>query len=81
MRHRSGGANRGTREVARPRKDRQVACRDLAGRRRNIVMFVEAGRVVLIAPPGETAVLDVLEVGRLRAELRDAIAEAAEHCQ
>jgi hypothetical protein len=35
---------------------------------------IDAGRVVLIAPPRETTVLDVLEVGRLR----DAIAEAAE---
>jgi hypothetical protein len=61
------------------RKDRHIACRDLAGRRQNIVVFADAGRVVLIAPPGETAVLDLLEVDRLRAELRDAIAEAAEH--
>ncbi|KHF42521.1 hypothetical protein MINT15_27230 [Saccharomonospora viridis] len=36
-------------------------------------MFVNAGRVVLIAPPGEAAVLTSLDVGRLRAALRDAV--------
>jgi hypothetical protein len=34
--------------------------------------------VVLVAPPGETAVLAPLEVGRLRAALRDAVVTASE---
>jgi hypothetical protein len=50
-----------------------VPCRDLAGRRRELTVFVNAGRVVLIAPPGEAAVLTSLDVGRLRAALRDAV--------
>ncbi len=50
-----------------------VACRDLAGRRRELTVFVNAGRVVLIAPPGEAAVLTSLDVGRLRAALREAV--------
>ena len=36
-------------------------------------MFVSSGRVVLVAPPGEAAVLEPLDVGRLRAALRDAV--------
>lgn len=52
-----------------------IACRDLAGRRRNVTVFVSEGKVVLIAPPGETAVLAPLDVGRLRAALRDAVVE------
>lgn len=52
-----------------------IACRDLAGRRRNLTVFVSEGKVVLIAPPGETAVLAPLDVGRLRAALRDAVVE------
>lgn len=34
------------------------------------------GKVVLMVPPGETAVLAPLDVGRLRAALRDAIVSA-----
>jgi hypothetical protein len=32
---------------------------------------------VLVAPPGETAVLLPLDVGRLRAALRDAVVDAS----
>lgn len=59
------------------RKDWLVTCRDVAGRRRDIIVFSDGGRVVMIAPPGETAVLAPLEVGRLRAALRDAVVDAA----
>ncbi|WP_281290263.1 hypothetical protein [Saccharopolyspora dendranthemae] len=41
-------------------------------------VFVNHGRVVIVSPPGETAVLSPLEVGRLRAALRDAVVSAAE---
>jgi hypothetical protein len=58
------------------RKEWLVSCRDSAGRRRDIVVFIDRGRVVLVAPPGETAVLAPLEVGKLRAALRDAVLEA-----
>lgn len=50
-----------------------VACRDLAGRRRAVTVVASEGKVVLMAPPGEAAVLSPLDVGRLRAALRDAI--------
>ena len=62
-------------------KDYLITCSDVIGRRRDIVVFAERGRVVMIGPPGETAVLEPLEVGRLCAALRDAIADAAKQQQ
>lgn len=50
-----------------------LACRDLAGRRHEVLVTASGdGRVVLVVPPGETAVLTLDQVGRLRASLRDA---------
>jgi len=54
-----------------------VSCRDLAGRKREVTVFVRAGRVVLVSPPGETAIFTPLDVGRLRAALRDAVVDAS----
>ncbi|GGM72771.1 hypothetical protein GCM10012275_49260 [Longimycelium tulufanense] len=59
------------------RREWLVSCRDAAGRRRDVTVYVRRGHVVLVAPPGETAVLVPLEVGRLRAVLRDAVVAAA----
>lgn len=53
-----------------------VSCRDVAGRRRDMTIMASDGRVVVVAPPGELAVLAPLEVGRLRAALRDAVFDA-----
>lgn len=50
----------------------------MAGRRREVTVFVNGDRVVLVAPPGESAVLTSLDVGRLRAALRDAVLSAGE---
>jgi hypothetical protein len=61
------------------RKDWLISCRDVAGRRRDIIVFTDHGRVIVVSPPGETAVLSPLEVGRLRAALRDAVIDAASH--
>ncbi|MFI7680230.1 hypothetical protein [Actinophytocola sp. NPDC049390] len=58
-------------------KEWSITCRDIAGRRRDLTVFVRQGRIVLVAPPGETAVLNPLDVGRLRAVLRDAVVDAA----
>ncbi|GAA0524423.1 hypothetical protein GCM10011581_44540 [Saccharopolyspora subtropica] len=60
-----------------PTKQWHVSCRDVAGRRRDLSVFVNQGNVVVVAPPGQTAVLSPLEVGRLRAALRDAVMNAA----
>jgi hypothetical protein len=54
-----------------------VGCRDVAGRRRDMSVFVNQGNVVVVLPSGETAVLTPLEVGRIRAVLRDAVVVAA----
>ncbi|SFO89770.1 hypothetical protein SAMN05421810_101327 [Amycolatopsis arida] len=54
-----------------------ISCRDIAGRRRELTVFVSSDRVVLVAPPGEAAVLAPLDVGRLRAALRDAVVAVA----
>ncbi|WP_216216022.1 hypothetical protein [Amycolatopsis aidingensis] len=55
-----------------------ISCRDLAGRRRELTVFVSSDRVVLVAPPGEAAILAPLDVGRLRAALRDAVVAAGQ---
>lgn len=60
------------------RDEWSVGCRDLAGRRRDLTVFVGTDdKIVLVAPPGEAAVLGPLEVGRLRAALRDAVVTMA----
>jgi len=60
------------------RRGYRVPCRDIGGRQREVIVFGEAGRVVLTAPPGETAVFAPLDVGPLRAALHDAALEAAD---
>ncbi len=62
-----------------PRDEWSVGCRDLAGRRRDVTVFVSSDKIVLVAPPGEAAVLGPLDVGRLRAALRDAVVAVARH--
>jgi len=59
------------------RREWSISCRDIAGRRRDLTVFVSQDKVVLVAPPGETAVLSPLDVGRLRAALRDAVVDAS----
>ncbi|MFC4001352.1 hypothetical protein ACFS2C_06630 [Prauserella oleivorans] len=54
-----------------------VPCRDLAGRKRRLTVFAGEEHVVVVAPPGEAAVLSPLDVGRLRAALRDAVVHLA----
>lgn len=53
--------------------DWAIKCRDLSGKRQELTVFTSSDRVVLVAPPGETAVLAPLDVGRLRAALRDSV--------
>jgi hypothetical protein len=55
------------------RDEWSISCRDLAGRRTDVTVFVSSDKVVIVAPPGEAAVLGPLDVGRLRAALRDAL--------
>lgn len=63
-------------DVESLRKDWLISCRDVAGRRRNIIVFTDRDQVVVVAPAGETAVLTSQEVERLRTALSDAAHEA-----
>jgi hypothetical protein len=58
------------------RKDWPISCQDAVGRQRDVIVLADGERVVVVAPPGGTAVLTLSEVNRLRAALLDAIAEA-----
>jgi hypothetical protein len=57
------------------RKDWLITCRDVFGRNRQISVSAEGDRVVVIGPPGETAILELVEVARLRAALADVMGE------
>ena len=57
------------------RKDWVITCGDMIGRRRTCQVLADERGVVLIAPPGETAVLTTVETRKLRNALRDAAAE------
>jgi hypothetical protein len=51
-----------------------AACRDVAGRRREILVLpTDDDRVALVFSPGEVAVLEPLQLGCLRAALRDVV--------
>lgn len=54
----------------------RVRCQDVANRERFITLFVEHGRVVLVGPPGESAVLSPGQLNQLRAALQEAADEA-----
>ncbi|MBP2338979.1 hypothetical protein [Saccharothrix coeruleofusca] len=43
-----------------------IACHDPFGRDRSMTVLVEDHRVVLVAPPGESAVMSVTQTWRLR---------------
>jgi hypothetical protein len=48
----------------------------VANRERFLTLFVEHGRVVLVGPPGESAVLTHAQSGQLAAALQEAADEA-----
>lgn len=54
----------------------QIHCRDVVNRERCLTVVVDKGRVVLMGPPGETAVLSAGELGQLRTVLREAADQA-----
>jgi hypothetical protein len=59
----------------RPKPNQWAApCRDIANRRRKILVVpVNGDRVALIVPPDEVAVLAPLDAGRLIGALRNAV--------
>ncbi len=54
----------------------RVRCQDVANRERFMTLFVEHGRVVLVGPPGESAVLTPAQLTQLRTALQEAADEA-----
>lgn len=58
------------------RKWWRVSCRDIGNRQRFLTVIADRGTVVLVGPPGETAVLSVLQLDQLRTTLRQAAVQA-----
>ena len=56
-----------------------VGCRDPFGRQRAVTVLAQADRVVLVAPPGQAAVLSGPELARLHRALTEAVQEVAGH--
>jgi hypothetical protein len=54
----------------------RISCGDVVNRDRCLTVLVERNRVVLVGPPGETAVLTTGQLGQLRAALREAAEQA-----
>jgi hypothetical protein len=51
----------------------RIGCRDVIDRERFLTVLVERNQLVLIGPPGETAVLTAGQIDQLRAALREAV--------
>jgi len=66
----------GVDEPAQRTRQWRIRCQDVANRERFITLFVEHGRVVLVGPPGESAVLSPGQLNQLRTALREAADEA-----
>lgn len=54
----------------------RVGCRDVIDRERFLTVLIDRDRVVLVGPPGETAVLSTTQVGQLSEALREAAGRA-----
>ncbi|MCP2197631.1 hypothetical protein [Lentzea flava] len=58
------------------RRTWQISCGDVVDRDRQLTVKVVQGQVVLVGPPGETAVLSHDQLVQLRAALREAADQA-----
>jgi len=54
----------------------RINCGDVVNRERCLTVLVERNRVVLVGPPGETAVLTAGQLSQLRTALREAAEQA-----
>jgi hypothetical protein len=70
------GVNMGVGDQPARSRQWRVRCQDVANRERFVTLFVEHGRVVLVGPPGESAVLSPGQLNQLRAALQEAADEA-----
>ena len=76
-RHEDSGADRGELHgSALGRQVWRINCGDVVNRERCLTVLVERNRVVLVGPPGETAVLTAGQLGQLRTALREAAEQA-----
>ena len=71
-----GATTVGVGEQAGRGRQWRIRCQDVANRERFLTVLVEHGRVVLVGPPGETAVLTAGQLNQLRAVLHEAAEEA-----
>jgi len=63
-------------DSAQGRRVWRIGCGDIINRERCLTVLVEENKVVLVGPPGETAVLNPGQLGHLRAALREAAEQA-----
>jgi hypothetical protein len=70
------GVDMGVDEPGQRARQWRIRCQDVASRERFITLFVEHGRVVLVGPPGESAVLSPAQLNQLRTALQEAAEEA-----
>jgi hypothetical protein len=61
-----------------PSGQRVIPCRDAVGRARSVIVLADEGRAVLVAPPGEVAVLSAAQTRQVAAALLDMVAERDE---
>ena len=54
----------------------RVSCRDVINRERFLTVLIDRDRVVLVGPPGVTAVMSRKQVGQLADALREASCQA-----
>jgi hypothetical protein len=54
----------------------RITCGDVVNRDRCLTVLVDRDQVVLVGPPGETAVLTAGQLGQLRIALREAAEQA-----
>jgi len=50
----------------------RISCRDVINRERYLTVLIDRDRVVLVGPPGETALLSLNQASQLRDALREA---------
>lgn len=53
-----------------------IDCRDVVDRERSLTLLIDRDRVVLVGPPGETAVLSPVQVRQLSVALGEAAHQA-----
>lgn len=75
-RHSAFDVDTGVDELPARSRHWRIRCQDVTDRERFLTLFVEHGRVVLVGPPGESAVLTPGQLGQLRTALQEAAEQA-----